>query len=225
MTTTNHGTPDYGQQDPHPPAYGQSYPPQFAGQAPAPAPKKSRKWPWVVGTLVAIIAIGGMISGGGEDDSTATSANSNSPAAAVVAPATDTAGIGVPVRDGKFEFVVTGVEPGLASVGDNPYFTETAQGAYTVVHLTVTNTADQPQTFFQSNQMLFDDQGRKFTNDGMAEVALLAGSGPNSSMITEINPGNQVSTVVVFDLPAGATADHIELHDSAFSGGATVGLR
>jgi hypothetical protein len=91
---------------------------------PGPAPKKARKWPWVVGALVAIVAIGGMMSGGGEDDSTATSDTS-----AAVGEAA--AGIGVPVRDGKLEFVVTGIESGLASVGDNPYFTETAQGAYT----------------------------------------------------------------------------------------------
>lgn len=221
MTTTNHGAPEYGHQAYRPQGYGQPYPQQFAGQMPAPAPKKRRKWPWVVGALVAIVVVGGLMSGGEEGASTANSDTT----AAVGEVATATASIGTPVRDGKFEFVVTGIESGLASVGDNPYFTETAQGAYTVVHLTVTNTSDKPQTFFQSNQEMFDDQGRKFTNDGMAEAAILLGDGPSSAIITEINPGNQVSTVVVFDLPAGATADHIELHDSAFSDGATVNLR
>ncbi len=51
----------------------------------------------------------------------------------------------MPVRDGKFEFVVTGVQPGLAEVGDNPYLTKKAQGQFVIVTVTVKNIGDKPQ--------------------------------------------------------------------------------
>lgn len=39
-----------------------------------------------------------------------------------------------------------------------------------------------------------------------------------------INPGNAVDVSLVYDMPAGAVPARIELHDSMFSGGATVEL-
>ena len=40
----------------------------------------------------------------------------------------------------------------------------------------------------------------------------------------EIDPGNQVSGVIVFDLPEGTSIDRLELYDSLFSGGVEVRL-
>lgn len=43
---------------------------QYA-QAPMPQPKKKKKWPWVVG-IIAALAIGGAMVGGGDSDTTTT---------------------------------------------------------------------------------------------------------------------------------------------------------
>lgn len=134
--------------------------------------------------------------------------------------ATNEAGIGMPVRDGKFEFTVEGVQPGVASVGDE-FLNQNAQGAFTLVTLKVTNIGDAPQTFYDSNVRGFDSQGRELSPDSTAGLyANPSGEG----WINEINPGNSVTALVVFDLPAGETLTKIRVQDSAFSGGATINL-
>lgn len=131
-----------------------------------------------------------------------------------------TAGIGTPVRDGKFEFVVTNVEPGVPSVGDD-FIGETAQGAFTLVNMTVTNIGNEPQFFSDTNVAGIDSQGREVAADGTAS---LYANEDASTTFTEINPGNSVTVNVVFDLPVGETLTAVEVKDSAFSGGATVTL-
>nr|WP_280271500.1 DUF4352 domain-containing protein [Nocardia wallacei] len=129
--------------------------------------------------------------------------------------------MGTEVRDGKFAFVVNNVEAGRQAVGTNPYLRKEAQGTYVLVHTTVTNIGNKPQTYFGQNQKLVDAQGRQFANDYMAEANV------NDSMATtsEINPGNQMAVTIVFDVPADAVPDHIILHDSAFSGGVRASLK
>jgi hypothetical protein len=41
----------------------------------------------------------------------------------------------------------------------------------------------------------------------------------------EINPGNVLKGIVVFDIPRNAEPTSLELHDSMFSGGVTVSLK
>lgn len=45
-----------------------------------------------------------------------------------------------------------------------------------------------------------------------------------SVLAAEINPGNKLDLVIVFDVPAGAVPRAIEFHDSAFSGGVKASL-
>lgn len=129
-------------------------------------------------------------------------------------------GIGDAVRDGKFEFVVTGVEDGGTEVG-NEFLSEQAQGRFQLVHITVTNIGDEAQMMFDSNQKVRDEQGRTFEVDSMAGIYL----DDNDIWLEDINPGNTVTGTLVFDMPEGATPVEIDLHDSAFSGGVTVSLR
>ncbi len=42
--------------------------------------------------------------------------------------------------------------------------------------------------------------------------------------LNEINPGNTVKGMLVFDMPKDAKPTSIELHDSPFSGGVTLRL-
>ncbi|AWZ22869.1 Mpr protein [Rhodococcus pyridinivorans] len=204
---------------PHQP--GAPVPP--AGNAPAPQ-KKSKKWPWIVGGIAAVVVIAS-VSGGGDDEKPTTPTNSDNPAVQVDAPAAaeedTTAAMNIPVRDGKFEFVVTGVESGLTSLGDNPFLAEEAQGQFVVVTMTVSNISDEPKSLSPSDQKLIDGQGRTFSPDTSAALNLDS----DVPIWDKINPGNTVTMPVVFDMPVDAVPTAIELHDSMFSGGVTVSLQ
>lgn len=128
-------------------------------------------------------------------------------------------GMGDVAQDGKFEFVVTEVETGVEQVGSE-YLNETAQGQFVLVHLEVTNVGDKAQTLFDSSQHLIDTDGREHSADSSAGIYLE----DNKVLLNEINPGNTLSGVLVFDIPADATPASVELHDSMFSGGVTVSL-
>lgn len=188
---------------------------------PVPPKKKRRKWPWIILGIIVVIILIAALSGGGDDSST-TSSSGGSGATATAKKDEGAAGLNTPVRDGKFEFTVTGVEKGLDSVGDNPYLAKKAQGQFVIVSVTVKNTASKPQAFGTDSQKLFDSQGRSFTNDSAAQIAV--GDDPSTAIYGDINPGNSVKAKLVFDMPADATPATIELHDSPFSGGVKVKL-
>lgn len=130
-----------------------------------------------------------------------------------------TASIGQPVRDGKFEFTVKKVKCDVNRVGPMDFGVE-AQGQFCLVTVQVENIGDEAQSFFGSNQYLYDEEGRQFSADDEAAIYLE----DSQSLYEEINPGNSVQGVVVFDIPKDATPASIELHDSAFSGGVAVEL-
>lgn len=120
------------------------------------------------------------------------------------------------MRDGKFEFVVTSVDRSkTAGNPSNEFEQSTAQGEYINVHLSVKNIGNEAQSYFANNQKLIAG-GKKFD-----AASIMGVNGDGGSL----NPGLGVDTVVSFDVPVGTTPDSIELHDSAFSGGATVNLR
>ncbi|GAA6526322.1 DUF4352 domain-containing protein [Intrasporangium sp. DVR] len=127
--------------------------------------------------------------------------------------------IGTAVRDGKFEFTVTKVRTGIKSVGSD-MFGEKAQGQFVLVHVTVTNVGDESQYFSDSSQTVRDAKGREFSADTGAAIHL----DDNEVFLNDINPGNTVKGVLVYDMPKGAKPASIELHDSPFSGGVTVRL-
>ncbi|WP_328963496.1 DUF4352 domain-containing protein [Streptomyces virginiae] len=58
----------------------------------------------------------------------------------------------------------------------------------------------------------------------MADTAAAIHLDGSESFLEQINPGNVLDGIVVFDIPKGADPARIELHDSMFSGGATVDL-
>lgn len=216
---------------PPPPPNGGGYPqPQYPYYSQPPMQKKRTVWPWIlIGGMVLLC--GGCLGLAGVAGKSTKTATSTVPAAtSMVVPqgqparspkeAAKLAPIGTEVRDGKFGFVVNRVETGVPTVGTNPYLKKDAQGSYVLVHVSVTNTGNKAQTYFGSNQKLYDDQGRQFKNDGMAELNV----NDQSVLAAEINPGNKLEVVIVFDVPAGAVPRAIEFHDSAFSGGVKASL-
>ncbi|MEE2034697.1 DUF4352 domain-containing protein [Rhodococcus chondri] len=157
-------------------------------------------------------------SNGESEESTSTGGNSGNGSSSQDTDAS-TVGIGAEVRDGQFAFTVTEVETAITQAGDNPYANKVPQGQFVFVHVDVKNIGDKAQSYFGSNQKLIDVQGREFANDTEAEIYA-----NDDFTIGDINPGNTASVVVVFDIPADAQPKTLELHDSMFSGGATVSI-
>lgn len=175
--------------------------------------------------VIAVIAIIASATGGGTstDNSTNNGNQTNNSAQADTSNTSSTAKIGEPARDGKFEFTVQSVECGKTSVGTNEYLTKKAQGQFCLLKLTVKNIGDEKQSLFSSNQKLFNAAGQEYSADDTA--TMYASSDDASTWLNDINPGNSVSGVIVFDLPKDQTPIRAELHDSAFSGGVKVSLK
>lgn len=155
-----------------------------------------------------------------EEEAATDEAAAEEPAEPEAEPAEEQPGIGDPVRDGKFEFVVTGVEDGGTELGSE-FLSEKAQGRFHLVHISVTNIGDEAQMMSDSNQQVRDEQGRTFDANSSAAIYM----DDNDLWLTDINPGNTMSGTLVFDMPEGATPVEIELHDSMFSGGVIVSLK
>lgn len=202
------GQPPSGQPMPNPP--------QFTAPQP---PAQRRSWfarHKIMTTLGVLVVIGIIASATGGSDEPQQSAGEQAvvgedgvttdeqePAAPAeepeAVPAETLPGIGAVVADGKFEFTVTAVEPGGVRIG-NDTFGQDAQGQFVLVHLTVRNIGTEAQYFDGSSQELLDTQGRTHSSDGSAAIYL----DDSNSFLNQINPGNEVQGIVVFDVPADA---------------------
>jgi hypothetical protein len=99
-------------------------------------------------------------------------------------------------RDGQFQFVVSSFS---------------CQSGKCTADIYVENVGDEPQTIFATNQYLFDTEGRRFEADSSASS--------DSLFLKELNPGLQTTGTIGWKVPFGIKPDHLELHDSLFSGG------
>jgi hypothetical protein len=131
-----------------------------------------------------------------------------------------TTGIGTPARDGKFEFTVNGLECGETRVGDE-IFSEEAQGHFCLLNVRVQNIGNERQFLAADAQKLLDKQGTQYSPSTSATFAL---DPEGNTIFEDINPGNAVEGVIVFDVPQSAQITRAELHDSVFSGGVVVNL-
>lgn len=131
-----------------------------------------------------------------------------------------TAKLGDKVRDGKFEFTVKSAKCGVAKVG-NDLLGEKAQGQFCLVTVNVKNIGKESQAFSDSSQKAYDAAGTEYSTDSAAGIYANKDA---ATLFNEINPGNQVTGVLVFDIPKKVKLTKVELHDSPFSGGVTVAL-
>jgi hypothetical protein len=130
------------------------------------------------------------------------------------------ADIGTKVRDGTFEFVVTGVERPGKTLAGKVGSTLTAQGEFVIVRVDVTNISSKEQRLGCSCQFLFSDKGRQFT----PSPAVLS-TKDALKYVQWINPGATVKDAsMLFDVTPGTKAANIELHDSPSSRGVMVKL-
>ncbi|MEU2613099.1 DUF4352 domain-containing protein [Micromonospora sp. NPDC007271] len=131
-----------------------------------------------------------------------------------------TAKIGQPARDGKFEFTVKSSKCGVAKIG-NDMLGEKAQGQFCLVTVKVKNIGKEPQTLSDSNQKAYAADGTEYSTDSGAAIYA---NKDQQTLFNEINPGNEVTGVLVFDIPKKVKLAKLELHDSPFSGGVEVSL-
>jgi hypothetical protein len=233
--------PNQPYQPPVAPGYGPPPGPPMAGPPPVAKKGNAKLIIGIVAGLLGLCCVGGTIAAvasGGD--------NSGVPAEAVAAPAAEQGaagtkaapakkttapakkttapkagpGLGDPVRDGKFEFVVSKVDCSKTKVG-NAYLNKRAQGKFCQVSVKVTNIGKEAQLFDGSSQKALDAKGTEFSNDGAAE---LYANEDNATFLNEINPGNSAKGRLIFDVPRSVKLTAIELHDSPFSGGVEVSL-
>ncbi|MFI6265292.1 DUF4352 domain-containing protein [Micromonospora sp. NPDC051006] len=164
----------------------------------------------------AVVALG---CGSGATDN-ASSSGSDEGGAKGEEKAAKTAKIGQPARDGKFEFTVKSSKCGVAKVGSD-LIGDKAQGQFCLVTMNVKNIGKEAQLLDGSSQKAYAADGTEYSSD--TEAGLYANK-EQSTFFEEINPGNQVTGVFVFDIPKKVKLTKLELHDSAFSGGVTVAL-
>ncbi len=173
----------------------------------------------VIGLLICILYAAAFSAALSTTSPTPLGTSAQAPGGVQIAPAAS-AGIGDTVQDGSFTFTVTDVKTGVQALGESFLRTE-AQGSYVLVDVTVTNVGTEAATFLGGNQTLLDAQGREFEADSSAALMNVPDS---ESFFTEINPGNSVDGVLVFDVPEGLSPAAIELHESMFSSGVLVSL-
>jgi hypothetical protein len=128
--------------------------------------------------------------------------------------------MGTKIRDGKFEFIVTGIErPGKTLAGKTGK-TLTASGEFVIVRVNVTNIGKEARTPNCSCQLLSDNKGQKFRPSS----AILS-TKEALKFVQLIEPGETVTGVLVlFDVAPGTKVVNIELHDTPLSPGVKVKL-
>ncbi|WP_024934748.1 MULTISPECIES: DUF4352 domain-containing protein [Actinomadura] len=209
--------------------YGQRpVPPAMPGYGPPPRKRGKGCLYAVFGGIAGLVLMGSCVAvvASSSGSPSTTSSSSSTPAAqtkggekkASTKPVTN--GIGREYRDGKFAFTVTKVKKGVKKVGDE-YVGDTAQGQFVFIYVTVKNIGNKARTFTHHNQTLIDTKSRKFEADPEASLWTDKDS---KSFLQQINPGNSVKGILIYDVPRGTRLKAIDLHDSMFSGGVTVPL-
>ena len=176
----------------------------------------------IIGVVVVfglLIVIG--IAGSGSKSTTTSSTQANEPQKSESKSAT-VAKLNEPARDGKFEFTLKSVSCGKTTIGPNEYMQKTAQGQFCEVSLSVKNIGNEAQQFFSQDQFLYNASNQKYSADAQATMYTSANG---DAWINQINPGNSMEGILVFDLPKDQQPTLAELHDSAYSGGVKINLQ
>ena len=176
----------------------------------------------ILTVILAIVLIGIIASAASGGNKSNNAASDGSGVTKSEDKATAIAKLNEAARDGKFEFIVKGVECGKTTIGANQYITKDAQGQFCLMTINVKNIGDKAQGFFGTNQKLLNAQNQQYAADDAAGVYI---DQNYSTLFSNINPGNSVEGVIVFDIPKDQTPVTAELHDSSFSNGVKINLQ
>ena len=127
--------------------------------------------------------------------------------------------LGDPVVDQQFEFTVTKIECDVRRIGGR-WLNVIAKGQFCLVTLDVQNVGHRRQAFYGDHQVLVDTVGKRYSPSADAANYL----DDSRSLYEQIDPGEQLTARVVYDMPKRSTPDRLDLHASLFSLGATVVL-
>jgi hypothetical protein len=212
---SHHGTPSSSSTFPEDPAAQAASQPSAQATAEQTGRKATRPWFKKKRLVLPIALIAVIATVLAVNSSSDTKTLTSPPKAQAVA-----ADIGTTVRDGTFEFVVTGVErPGKTMAG-KVGTTLTAQGEFVIVRVDVTNVSNKEQRLGCSCHFLLDDKGQKFATSPSILRTMDA-----LKYVEWISPGQTVKNAsMLFDVTPGTKAHNIELHDSLTSPGVTVKL-
>ncbi|BCB80957.1 hypothetical protein GCM10022251_60690 [Phytohabitans flavus] len=130
----------------------------------------------------------------------------------------DTVAVGQAGRDGAFEFMVSRIDCGVAQIGDS-FVNQTAVGQYCLAELSISNVGKRPATFADALQRAYGPGGVRYAADSAAGI--LANS-EQQLFQNQINPGNRVAGVVVYDIPRDSRITALELHESEHTAGLRV---
>jgi hypothetical protein len=128
--------------------------------------------------------------------------------------------VGDPVWDEPFEFTVTRIECDVRQIGGN-WLNAIPLGQFCVVRINVENFSDRPQAFYGDHQVLITAKGQRYSPSAEAASYLEQ----SRSLRELIDPGDQLTSRVVYDIPRRSTPDRLDLHASLYSPGVAVVLR
>ncbi len=129
-----------------------------------------------------------------------------------------TVGMDTPVRDGAFQFTVDGMRCGIREIGTPDDYTAPT-GQFCAVTMSVANVGKSPAVFADALQKAYGPNGVSFISD--SEAGLYANPNPDV-FLNDINPGNRVRVVVVYDIPASGRILKLEVHENPDTKGAII---
>lgn len=173
-------------------------------------------------TVILLFAVGKATTGGGDTGNPGpVTTDSPSLVEAAGLEKSEPARIGQSIRDGSFAFVVTSMQRPGRTLKTELGTTETAQGEFVVIRLTVTNASGEARPLPATSQFLVNSRGQRFA----PSAVMTSMAGADTIFLKPINPGITVSGIpLLFDVDAGTTVTGIELHDSMSSTGVQVTL-
>jgi hypothetical protein len=131
-------------------------------------------------------------------------------------------GMGEEAHEGGLSFVVTRFDCQPTQT-DASGAIRTPQGRFCSLGLVVKNVGDRPEGFSGIFQGLVDGQGRRFGPDDKATQALPENQ-VRDFLLQQINPGNEIRGVLVYDLPVGLEPAQALLKRTPRSSGVTIRL-
>lgn len=120
--------------------------------------------------------------------------------------------------DANLAFTVTAVNTAATvTSATNELLSKDAGGQFIIVSLEVRNVGDET-SYYLSNQQKLQSGSDSYEADAAASSYL-------GSLYEELSPGDEVDTVLVFDVPPGTVPDAIEVHGDAVAAGTDIPLQ
>ncbi len=190
---------------------------------------KKHKTISVVIAIFILIVLGNAIGGKSSTTSTASqstvvgnqSATTTQPPPSTTTSTQPIPRIGQPTRSGNFQFTVNNIKCGIPQVGSG-FTSESAQGQYCLLDVTVENAAKTSHSFDATvPEYLFNSSGDRYS---LAVAATIDEAPSGNQLYADINPGNSIKVVFVFDIPKGQTPVTAELQSGYFSKSVKIAL-